>query len=120
MARAVYEGLCFSLQDIILTIRDCGTEVNHISLGGGLSQNSLLNQMKADITGKVVYPYVDQEITTLGSATIAARHCGWLKFEESFFRKGAAIHPQKEHQEKYQSAFDRYHKLVRQLFVSEA
>lgn len=119
MARAVYEGLCFSLQDIIFTIHDCGTRVNHISLGGGLSQNPLLNQMKADITGKVVYPYVDQEITTLGSATIAARHLGWLNSEESFFRKGAAVHPQTEHQERYQAAFDRYQKLVRQLFVSE-
>lgn len=118
MARAVYEGLCFSLDDIIATIESCGVPVTSIRLGGGLSRNALLNQMKADITGKTVLPLVDQEVTTLGSATVAARTLGWLKAGESFSKAGAAIEPQQSVALEYQEAFTRYRKLTATLWGS--
>jgi sugar (pentulose or hexulose) kinase len=116
MARAVYEGLCFSLHDIIATIESCGVPVTSIRLGGGLSRNPLLNQMKADVTGKTIFPLIDQEVTTLGSATVAARQLGWLQAGESFSTAGPAIEPKQSVTGDYREAFARYRNLIATLW----
>lgn len=112
LARAVYEGLCFSLQHIVETIEQLGATVNNTQLGGGLSRNALLNQMKADVTGKPVRPQLDTEVTTLGAASIAARALGWLPPGGSYCRPGAAITP---HHSAYQPAFTRYKALLQKV-----
>ncbi|MEP7365232.1 MAG: FGGY-family carbohydrate kinase [Acidobacteriota bacterium] len=119
MARAVYEGLCFSLQHIIETIETCGAPAATIQLGGGLSRNSLLNQMKADVAGKRVRPQLDTEVTTLGSASIAARALGWLESEESFCKAGPPIEPDATRHQEYARSFASYRELVARLFGSQ-
>jgi sugar (pentulose or hexulose) kinase len=116
MARAVYEGLCFSLQHIVATIESCGAPVHTIQLGGGLSRNALLNQMKSNITGKPVSPQQDNEVTTLGSASIAARAIGWLAANESYCTLGNAVLPDPALQQVYGDAFTRYCELASHLF----
>lgn len=114
LARAVYEGLCFALLHIIATIEACGAPVHSIQLAGGLSRNPLLNQLKADITGKPVLPQQSTEVTTLGSATIAARVLGWLGPNESFCATSATLTPH-DH-EAFLPAFRRYTRLIASLY----
>ena len=114
LARAVYEGLCFALLHIIATIESCGAPVHSIQLAGGLSRNPLLNQLKADITGKPVLPQQSTEVTTLGSATIAARVLGWLGPNDSFCATAAPLTPQNHHA--FLPAFRRYNRLIDSLY----
>jgi xylulokinase len=116
MARAVYEGLCFSLQHIVETIESCSASVCTIQLGGGLSRNALLSQMKADVTGKCVRPQMDSEVTTLGAASVAARALGWLRPKESYCRLCAAFEPNAARHEQYRRAFERYRHVASRLF----
>lgn len=108
LARALYEGLCFSLLHIVVTIEELGAAVRSIQLGGGLSRNPLLNQMKADVTGKPVRAQLDTEVTTLGAASIAARAMGWLAPGESYCAAGEVYTPR----ELYGEAFERYLRVV--------
>jgi sugar (pentulose or hexulose) kinase len=117
LARAVYEGLCYSLFHIVEVIESLGAAVSSIQLGGGLSRNALMNRMKADVTGRTVRPQADLELTTLGSASIAARALGWLAPGESYCRAGEAIAPRVS--EAYRECFDRYRGLAARLFARE-
>ena len=116
MARAVYEGLCYSLRHIVETIEACGAHVGLIQLGGGLSRSPLLNQMKADVLGKPVRPQVDTEVTTLASATIAARAFGWLDQDASFCLAGATLEPDGTRHGEYEKSFANYRSIVSRLF----
>jgi xylulokinase len=104
LARAVYEGLCFSLRHIVVVMEALGVRVGEIQLGGGLSRNGLLNRMKADVLGSPVRAQLDMEVTTLGAATVAARAMGWLGSGESYCAVGEVYTPQVA----YREAFSRY------------
>ncbi len=117
-ARAVYEGLCYSLRHIVETIEACGAHVGPIQLGGGLSRSAFLNQMKADVLGKRVQPHVDTEVTTLASATIAARVFGWLDQDASFCLAGATLESDGTRHSEYEKSFANYRSLVSRLFLS--
>jgi xylulokinase len=115
MARAVYEGLCYSLRHIIQVAEECGAHVDSIQLGGGLSRNSLLNRMKADITGKTVIPLADAEVTTIGAASIAARSLGWFDEEtatRSLITPQEYVEPDPGLREEYDRQFNRYLGLI--------
>lgn len=117
IARAVYEGLCYSLRHIISVIESCGADVHSMLLGGGLSRNAVLNQLKADITGKPVLPLEDAELTTMGAASIVARQIGWLEGGEengSYILARSTHHPQ-EQSGIYDIQFHRYLALASTL-----
>jgi len=68
MLRAVYEGVAFSLVELLdLT----GFNGNRIGLAGGGARSTLWPQMIADITGKVVDLYHGQEFGARGAALLA-------------------------------------------------
>ena len=51
---------------------------NLISLGGG-SKSNIWNQLKADITGKIIQIPKYEETTSLGAAMLAGVKCGYFK-----------------------------------------
>jgi xylulokinase len=108
LARAVYEGLCFSLRHIVVVMEELGVRVGEIQLGGGLSRNGLLNRMKADVLGSPVRAQLDTEVTTLGAATVAARAIGWLGNGETYCAVGEVYMPQVA----YGEAFARYFEVL--------
>lgn len=72
IARAVYEGVAFSLAHIVRTIEECGEQPKEIRLAGGLARNDLLAQIKADVLGIPLLRLSDHELTTLGLTIIAS------------------------------------------------
>lgn len=76
IARAVYEGLAFSLAHIVATIGEGGAAPREIRLAGGLARNDLLAQIKADVLGVPLVRLADHELTTLGLAAIACAGLG--------------------------------------------
>jgi xylulokinase len=78
-ARAVLEGITFSLRDALELMRTAGNkEINKIiSIGGGAKNEDWL-QMQADIFNATVIKLTSEQGPALGSAIIAAMGCKWF------------------------------------------
>ncbi|MEK6624690.1 MAG: glycerol kinase GlpK [Bdellovibrionota bacterium] len=82
IARACLEGICFSINDLIQTMRnDSGLLVTNLKVDGGAVVNNLLMTMQATISNlKIVRPRVI-ETTAYGAALGAAIGLGNLQIE---------------------------------------
>lgn len=96
IARAVYEGLSFSLRHIVEVLASQGAHTSKIFLAGGLARNDTLCQIKADILGMPLVRQQDTELTTVGLCTLCGMALGawpdrshasgiYTKTERTFF-----------------------------------
>ena len=71
MGRAVVSSIGFAIRDVIDTLESQGCEIGTLKISGGQGRNSIWNQMKSDITGKVIeVPHIiDAELA--GNAILA-------------------------------------------------
>lgn len=76
MARAVYEGLAYSLKHIVHTMDEVGVKVDRAVVSGGLARNDVLCQIKADVLGIPLTRLTDHELTTIGLCVIAGMALG--------------------------------------------
>ena len=112
-ARAVLEGITFSLKDSMELMKQAGnkeiTEI--ISIGGG-AQNEDWLQMQADIFNATIIKLTSEQGPALGSAIIAAMGCGWFdSFEackEAFIGYEKQFAPIPEHVAVYEKAYQIY------------
>lgn len=83
-AKAVMEGITFSLRDSLEIFRDAGKEITEIiSIGGG-AKNPQWLQMQADIFNTTVYKLQNEQGPSIGACMIAAVGAGIFKsFEEA-------------------------------------
>ena len=72
LARAVFEGLAFSVGHIADVVRERGVVLRNVRLAGGLARSALLCQIKADVLGVPVARFVDHELTSLGVGALLA------------------------------------------------
>lgn len=82
-ARAVLEGITFSLRDALELMRTAGNkEINKIiSIGGGAKNEDWL-QIQADVFNATVIKLTSEQGPALGSAIIAAMGCKWFSTYE--------------------------------------
>jgi xylulokinase len=78
IANSVLEGIGFAIRDIIAIMENGETGVNELRVTGGQAGRSRLNQIKADITGKVVLEPACKDAELLGLAIIGS--CALGKF----------------------------------------
>ncbi|HOK42638.1 MAG TPA: xylulokinase [Thermoclostridium caenicola] len=71
MARAVMEGVAFSLRHNLEIASNAGANVETLRSVGGAANSSFWTQMKADITGKAIEVTATDTATTLGAAILA-------------------------------------------------
>ena len=83
-ARAVLEGITYSLRDSLELMRTAGgKEISKIvSIGGG-AQNEDWLQMQADIFNATIIKLTSEQGPALGSAIIAAMGCEWFESFEA-------------------------------------
>jgi len=118
-ARAVLEGITFSLKDSLELMRTVGKkEIKKIvSIGGGSKNESWL-QMQADIFNGTVIKLTSEQGPALGAAMIAAVGCKWFEsFEqckEVFIQYEKEFNPIPEHVEKYQELYEIYTQVYQQ------
>ncbi len=119
MARAVYEGLCFSLRHIQSVMQANQVPIGKVKLTGGLSQNRLLNTIKADVTGMTLLALQDHEMTTLGAASIVGRALGWYADEReasaALLTVEKEYEPNPAHASLYDHQFGMYKELADRL-----
>lgn len=85
-ARAVMEGVGYSLRHNLETAANAGATANTLNAMGGAANSRLWTQMKADITGCTIEVPSSDTATALGAAILAGVGTGIYKdFEEAAF-----------------------------------
>lgn len=115
IARAVMEGITFSLKDCLSAISDIGINFLEIRLCGGGSNSRVWRQMVADVFECPVRIAESGEAGTLGVAILAAVASGIYPDLSAacdiMIRLGKEILPNREMSEKYQGYYEIYRSL---------
>jgi len=114
-ARAVMEGITFSLNESVAIFREAGKTVDRVvSIGGG-AQNPVWLQMQADIFDAEVVSLENEQGPGLGAAMLAAYGCGWFDSLEAcadvFVKHEATYKPNAEAVEAYKGLFAAYREV---------
>lgn len=76
LLRSVAEGTCFAMRDVITVMEELGSEVGQLRITGGPSESDFMNQLKADITGRLVLVPSMQDAELMGCLIIALQALG--------------------------------------------
>jgi len=111
-ARAVMEGITFSLNESIEMFREAGKTVDKVvSIGGG-AKNPVWLQMQADIFDAEVVALENEQGPGLGAAMLAAVGCGWFPTldacGETFVKHARTYRPDPERAGRYRELFGLY------------
>ncbi|QAY68081.1 xylulokinase [Paenibacillus protaetiae] len=114
-ARAVMEGITFSLHESVDMFRQAGKTVDKIvSIGGG-AQNPVWLQMQADIFGAEVVALENEQGPGLGAAMLAAYGCGWFasldECAERFVKHAKSYQPNADAVAAYEGLFRIYQQV---------
>jgi len=117
-ARAVMEGITFSLHETVDMFRAAGKTVSTIiSIGGG-AQNPVWLQMQADIFGSDVVALENEQGPGLGAAMLAAYGCGWFdslqSCAEAFVKHAKVYRPNPVAEAEYAGLFRIYQQVYGQ------
>jgi xylulokinase len=112
LARAVMEGITFSLNESVEMFRAAGKKVTTIvSIGGG-AKNPAWLQMQADIFGAEVVSLENEQGPGLGAAMLAAVGSGWFPTLDAcaaaFVRRSASYRPNPDAVRSYGELFRVY------------
>ena len=84
MARAVLEGVAFSLRDSLEVFREIGAPIGTIRLGGGGARSKLWRQIQADVYGRSVETIEVDEGAAFGAAILAGVAVGaWPSVDDA-------------------------------------
>jgi len=117
-ARAVMEGITFSLNESVDMFRQAGKTVDKVvSIGGG-AKNPVWLQMQADIFNATVVSLENEQGPGLGAAMLAAYGCGWFDSLEAcagrFVKHGDSYEPNPQAVEVYADLFKVYQQVYHQ------
>lgn len=117
-ARAVMEGITFSLNESVHMLRSAGKSVEKIvSIGGG-AQNPVWLQMQANIFDASVVSLENEQGPGLGAAMLAAYGCGWFDSleacSERFVKYASEYTPEPEAVQTYRELFGIYQQIYGQ------
>lgn len=81
--RATLESIAFQVNDVLKAMEaDGGIHLSSLKVDGGASQNNLLMQMQADISGAPVHRSACVETTAMGAAYLAGLAVGYWDSKE--------------------------------------
>lgn len=111
-ARAVIEGITFSLCESIDIFRKSGKKIDTIvSIGGGAKNDTWL-QIQADIFNAVIVKLENEQGPAMGAAMLAAYGSSWFSSLEEcaneFIRTVKEFHPNEENVKTYKGLFEIY------------
>lgn len=117
-ARAVMEGITFSLRDSVEIFRAAGKSVDRIvSIGGG-AKNDVWLQMQADIFGATIQKLDNEQGPGLGAAMLAALGAGWFDSladcARTFIKTAGEFRPNRETVEIYNGLYEVYRGIYAQ------
>ncbi|MCJ1655562.1 xylulokinase [Staphylococcus sp. NRL 16/872] len=117
-ARAVLEGITYSLYDSIQLIREAGKEITHVTSIGGGAKSAFWLQMQADIFNATIRKLKHEEGPSMGAAMIAAYGLEWFNsFDEcveQFIDIERTFEPNLERHRQYEAYYHIYQRIYKQ------
>jgi gluconokinase len=114
--RAVLEGVCFSLRQVLEAVESRDTPISQINVSGGFVQSVDWIKMLADITGKRICILSEEDASSIGAAFLAMKS---LKLINGYSDLKAAneviVEPDPDHFEKYRKNYLIYKSLYPSL-----
>lgn len=77
-SRAVLEGICYSMYDVLEAIEKNSEPVKQINISGGIVKSEIWMQIMADITGKDVVITQTEDASAVGAALLAMKTLGFI------------------------------------------
>ncbi|WP_163537959.1 xylulokinase [Gracilibacillus sp. YIM 98692] len=117
-ARAVLEGITFSLHESIAIFRENGKNIDTVySIGGG-AKNADWLQIQADIFNATIVKLKSEQGPGMGAAMLAAYGSGWYaslkEGADTILEDAETYEPIPENVEKYQNLFRLYQEVYHQ------
>jgi gluconokinase len=78
-ARAAVEGICYALNNVLLTLEENGQQITHLNVSGGFITSKTWMQILADITGKKICINQKEDASAMGAAYFALKAIGWIE-----------------------------------------
>jgi gluconokinase len=75
-SRAVIEGICFALNDVLKAIEDTSSVINQLNVSGGFVHSKIWMRILADVTGKKIVLIQEEDASAVGAAYLAAKATG--------------------------------------------
>lgn len=116
MARAVMEGVSFSLRDCLEVLRQMNLPVDNATICGGGGKSAFWRQMIADVFGFAVQTLKSDEAPALGSAILAGVGSG--VFESVEAACDILIKPDRRHEANSTAEYEKYYSLYQMLYLS--
>jgi gluconokinase len=116
--KAVLEGICFALLDVINAVEETSTAIEKIYLSGGIIKSKEWVQMFANITGKNIIINDAADASALGAAFVGMKAVGLLDdFAKSnlFLKETEQFKPDKKEHVVYHKYFKVYKSLYEKL-----
>ena len=103
--RAALEGVCFALQEVLLSIEDPAHPIQQVNASGGFVQSPVWVQLLANITGKKISVLQTEDASATGAAWLGLKALHIIPDYSSLQQeKGMDVHPQKEAVKVYKKA----------------
>ncbi|KAA0550197.1 xylulokinase [Bacillus sp. BGMRC 2118] len=111
-ARAVIEGITFSLRESVEMFRSAGKSIDTIIAIGGGSKNETWLQLQADVFNATIVKLKEEQGCALGAAMLASVGCGWFESleecAERFIKFDKFYEPIQENVDQYNELFSLY------------
>ena len=78
-SRAVLEGICFAMRDVLDAVQQNSEPITQINISGGFTKSEVWVQTLADITGKKLAILQADDASAVGAAFIALKVIGAIK-----------------------------------------
>ncbi|RNL51347.1 gluconokinase [Pedobacter jejuensis] len=119
MAKAIVEGICYALNDVMKTVEDAANPIKQINVSGGFVHSKTWMQILADVTGKKLVLISEEDASAVGAAYLAAKATG---LTESYPTNGSEnqqiISPDYSNHLKYQRNFLIFKELYANLHLT--
>lgn len=114
--RAVIEGICFALNDVLQSLVASGQEIIQLNVSGGFTTSAEWLQIMADITGKKLVLASTEDASAIGAAYLAIKALGIATdYPLPNQLEMVTISPNEAHHQVYKEYFLLYKKLYANL-----
>jgi len=114
--RAVIEGICFALNDVLQSLEAAGRQISQLNVSGGFVSSAAWLQIMADITGKRLVLATTEDASAVGAAYLAVKATGRSEvYPSPVQNESTVVEPNAVNHLLYRKYFMLYQKLYQNL-----
>jgi gluconokinase len=114
-SRAVMEGICYALKDVLDAVQQNSEPIKQINVSGGFTKSDIWVQSLADIAGKNLAILQADDASAVGAAFMALKNIGSIQEYPTVTTDLKVFKPQTQNAEVYSRNFTIYKQLYSDL-----